>query len=151
MAEHRGDGLQGHAAVDGLGGQGVAQLVGVDVPLTCRGPGLVDEPGHGVPVQGLAVLVGDEQLVAGGDVRGPVGADELDEVGVQGQVAVLVQLADRDVQPVRIADEHDLNKAGPVRIALALLYARRLCYAGSTTGRQYNERQGSFSIYLAGR
>jgi hypothetical protein len=31
LSEHRGDRFEAHAAVDGLGGQGVAQLVGVDV------------------------------------------------------------------------------------------------------------------------
>ena len=42
VAKHRGDCLQGHAAVDGLGGQGVPQLVGVDVAEPCGGAGLVD-------------------------------------------------------------------------------------------------------------
>lgn len=43
------DGLQAHPAVDGLGGQGVAQLVGVDVPEPCCGRGLLDglvDPGR---------------------------------------------------------------------------------------------------------
>ena len=31
VAEQRGDGFEAHAAVDGLGGEGVAELVGVDV------------------------------------------------------------------------------------------------------------------------
>ena len=42
MSEECGDGFQTHAAVDGLGGQGVAQLVGVDVFQTGRGGGLGD-------------------------------------------------------------------------------------------------------------
>jgi hypothetical protein len=43
----------------------------------------------------------------GGDVGGAVVADEGDQVWVQRQVAVLAQLADRHVQPVGGADEHD--------------------------------------------
>jgi hypothetical protein len=33
MAGQRRDGLQAHAPVDGLGGEGVAELVGGDVPI----------------------------------------------------------------------------------------------------------------------
>ena len=51
VAEHRGDRFERHAAVDGLGGQGVAQLVGVDVRQPGGGAGLVEDPGDGVPVQ----------------------------------------------------------------------------------------------------
>jgi hypothetical protein len=63
MAEHGGDRFQAHAAVDRLGGQGVPELVGVDV----RQPGgrarLVDIAGDGVPVGWLAVLPGQQQGV----------------------------------------------------------------------------------------
>ena len=45
VAEQRGDRLEGHAAVDGLGGQGVAQLVGVDVPEPGGGGGFVQVAG----------------------------------------------------------------------------------------------------------
>jgi hypothetical protein len=34
-------------------------------------------------------------------------ADQGDQVWVQGQVAVVVEFADRDVQPVSGADHHD--------------------------------------------
>ena len=50
---------------------------------------------------------GSSSGLSGGDVRGAVVADEGDQVRVQRQVAVLVEFADRDVQPVRGADEHD--------------------------------------------
>ncbi len=100
VAEQRGDGLQAHAAVDGLGGQGVPQLVGVDVGQPGGGAGSVDHPGDGVPVQGSAVLPGQQQRVPGRDVRGAVVVDQGDQVRVQRQVAVLAELADRDVQPV---------------------------------------------------
>ena len=58
VAEEGGDRLQAHAPVDGLGGQGVAELVGVDVsdarPLGHRRHIAVDGPA----VEGLAVVRG---------------------------------------------------------------------------------------------
>ena len=97
MAEHRGDRLQGHAAVDRLCGQGVPELVGVDVGQSCCGAGLVDEPGDGVPVQRAPVFPGQQQWILGGDVGFAVVVDEGDQVWVQRQVAVLAELADWDV------------------------------------------------------
>jgi hypothetical protein len=105
MAEQGGDGLQAHAAVDGLGGQCVAELVGVDVRQPGGGAGPVDHAGDGVPVQWAAVLTGQQQRVAGRDVGGAVGVDEGDQLGMQRQVAVLAELADRDVQPRPGADQ----------------------------------------------
>ena len=66
MPEHRGDRLQAHAAVDGLGGQRVPELVGVDVGQPGGGAGLVDVAGDGVPVGRLAVLPRQQQRVARG-------------------------------------------------------------------------------------
>ena len=43
-----GDRLGRHASVDRLGGQGVPELVGVNVREPGCGAGLVDEPGDGV-------------------------------------------------------------------------------------------------------
>ena len=106
MAEHRGDGFQAHAPVDGLGGQGVPQLVGVDVAQPGRGAGFVDEAGDRVPVHRAAVLPGQEQGVRGVDVRGAVVVDQRDQVRVQRKVAVFAELADRDVQPRAGADVH---------------------------------------------
>jgi len=71
----------------------------MDVRQPGCGAGLVDEPGRGVPVHGLAVFAGQQQPVAGRDVRGPVLVDECDELRMQGQVAVLAELPDGDVQP----------------------------------------------------
>jgi len=107
MAEQGGDGLQAHPAVDRLRGQGVTQLVGVDVGQAGRGAGPVDHPGDGVPVQRAAVLPRQQQPMARRDVPGPVGIDQGDQLRVQRQVAVLAELADRDVQPGPGADEHD--------------------------------------------
>ncbi len=72
MAEHGGDRFEAHAAVDGLGGEGVAELVGVDVadPGGLRDP--VDDAGNDVAIEASAVE--DDQSVevigavrAGGD------------------------------------------------------------------------------------
>ena len=52
-------------------------------------------------------LAGQQQRVVCGDVPGVVVVDEGDQVRVQWQVAAVVQFADRDVQPVPGADEHD--------------------------------------------
>lgn len=97
MPEHRGDRLQAHAAE--LGGRGVPELVGVDVGQPCGGAGVVDVAGYGVPVGRLAVLPGQQQRVGRADVRGVVLIYQGDQVRVQRQVAVLTELADRDMQP----------------------------------------------------
>jgi hypothetical protein len=105
MAEHRGDRLQAHAAVDGLGGQRMPQLVGMDVGQP-GGGGPVDHPGDGMPVQRAAVLPRQQQRVDRVHVRGAVLVDQGDQVRVQRQVAVIAELADRDVQPRPGADLH---------------------------------------------
>jgi hypothetical protein len=54
-------------------------------------------------------VVGDESAVQADVVEvggGPVG-EQGDEFGVQGDVAVVAQLADGDPQPVAVTDEHD--------------------------------------------
>ncbi|HVA75733.1 MAG TPA: hypothetical protein VNF71_14330, partial [Acidimicrobiales bacterium] len=61
MPEQGGDGFEAHASVDGLGGQGVAQLVGVD-PDAGVPPDAFDDPADGVPVEGS--LVRDQTVVA---------------------------------------------------------------------------------------
>ena len=67
-----------------------------------------DDPGDEVPVQRAAV-VGDQPLVRADvvEVRGGPGAEQPDEVGVQGHVPVVAELAQRDPQPVPGADLHD--------------------------------------------
>ena len=61
-----------------------------------------------VPVEDAAV-VGDEPLAAADvlEVRGGPLGEQRDEVGVQGDVAVVAELADRDPQPVPVADLDD--------------------------------------------
>jgi hypothetical protein len=82
-------------------------LVGVDVWQSGCAAGPVDHSGDGVPVQRFAALAGQQQRVVGGHVGGAVVGDQGDQVWVQWEVAVGAQFADRDVQPVGGADEHD--------------------------------------------
>ena len=89
-----------HAPVDRLGGEGVAQLVGVDVADAGRLGQLVDPAGDQVALEGTAV-VGDEQAGAVVVVVGLPGRNELDQAGVQRHVTVIAQFAHRDPQPPR--------------------------------------------------
>jgi hypothetical protein len=111
VAEHGGDRFQAHAPVDRLGGQRVAQLVGVDVWQAggCSGP--VDMAGDRVTIELCAVFPRQLKGIVRCDVAGAVVVDELNEVWMQRQVAVLAQLADRDVQPRPAADLHDRIRA----------------------------------------
>ena len=78
----------------------------MDVGQPGGGAGAVDHPGDGVPVQRPAVLAGQQQRVACRDVPSPVVVDEGQELGVQWQVPVVAELADRDVQPGPGTDVH---------------------------------------------
>ena len=66
MAEQGRDGFQAHAAVDGLGGQGVPQLVRVDMWQARGGAGAVDHAGDGMAVERAAVLPGSSSEWPGG-------------------------------------------------------------------------------------
>ena len=106
VPEQGGDGFESHAAVDGLGGQGVAQLVRVDVDAGGASDP-ADDADDLVSTQG-APGVGDEAPVAADVVEvvdGPCG-EELDELGVEGHVAVVAELADGNAEPVTVPNEH---------------------------------------------
>ena len=100
MTQQVRDGLEAHAPVEQLGGEGVAQLVGMDVsgagPPCHRGHVAVDGP----TVEGLAVVADDQESRGTRTPLGPVVVDEVDEHRVQRNVAVVVELADRDPEPV---------------------------------------------------
>ena len=106
MSEKSSDRFQRHAAVDRLGGQRVPQAMRADVP----DPGRRGDLGHG-PVDAVlpdALAVFDEQVAAaqaGWAVGEPL-VEEILELGVQGNVAVVAQLAQRHMQPVGGADLH---------------------------------------------
>jgi len=104
VPEQRGDCFEAHPAVDGLGGQGVAELVGVDVADTGAFGDRRDVAGDGAPVEGLTVVAFNETTRTWCSSLGAVVGDELDEDRVQGDVAVVVEFADRDPQPVGVAD-----------------------------------------------
>ena len=109
MAEHRGDRLEPHPTVDRLGREGVAQLVWVDVTEPGSPADLAHDPSDLVAVDVGAVAV--QQPTGQRWVRrSPVG-EQTGGVGVQGDVAVVVQLADRDPQPWG-AVEHDDGVTG---------------------------------------
>ena len=106
MPEQCGDRLEGHAPIDGLGGQRVTQAVRADV----ADPGGPGGFGHG-PIDAAlpdALAVLDEQVstAEAGRPLGQPGVEELLELGVQRDVAVDAELADGHVQPVGGADLH---------------------------------------------
>jgi hypothetical protein len=104
MPEQGGDGRQPHAPVDRLGGQRVPQPVRGHPGDPGGAADPVHDPRDDVPVQRAAV-VGDQPLVAADVVKvggGPGG----DQLGVQRDVPVVAELAQRDAQPVPGADPH---------------------------------------------
>jgi len=105
VAQEGSDCFKAHAPVDGLGSKGVAQLVGVHMTDACSLGYSADDAGDLVPVQRLAVA--NDQPV---DVVIParlVVVEEFDELWVEGDVAVVVELPDRNLEPVAAVDEHD--------------------------------------------
>ncbi len=96
MAEPRGNGIEAHAPIDGLGGQRVPKLVGRDVSNSCFCSLLTEDLGN--PMGGNRTVSFDEEPV-GADLSGTVICDpivqELFELRMQGDVSVVVQLAER--------------------------------------------------------
>jgi hypothetical protein len=109
MAAQRGDGFEAHPAVDGLGGEGVAEPVGVHVVDAGDGADAGHDLVDGAPVD-RGVVIG-EQPTGGADVLcvggGPLG-EQVDDFGVERDHAVVAELADRDSEPVAVvADAGD--------------------------------------------
>ena len=106
MPEQCGNRLEAHAAVDGLGGQGVAQLVGVDVtdpgPLGHTGDVALD----GAPVEWLPVISLDQESRMRRSTPCLVVDDEVEQHRQQRNVAIVVQLADRDSELVEVSEFH---------------------------------------------
>jgi hypothetical protein len=104
VTEQRRDRFEAHPSVDRLGREGVAELVRVHVPDTgALGDG-GDVAGDGAAVEGLTVVAFEEHAAAGWSAVVAVVGDELDQDRVQRDVAVVVELADRDAKPERVAD-----------------------------------------------
>jgi hypothetical protein len=108
VAQESGDGLQPHAAVDGLGGQRVPRPVRVHAGDAGGTADAVDDAAGQVPVQGSAA-VSDEPLAAAYvlEVGGGPAGERVCQLGVQRHVAVVAELAERDAQPVAGADLDD--------------------------------------------
>ena len=90
----------------GLGGQGVAELVGVDVADAGDAGAAGDDAGDAGAVEGSAWLV-MSRPVSSGPAHARQWSSELDQDRVQRDVAVGVELADGDAQPVGLADGDD--------------------------------------------
>ena len=108
VTQQGGDGFESHPPVDRLGGEGMAQLVRVDM----TDPGTVGDtanhPGKPVPIH-RRHLVGEEPTRPSNMV-GVVGlpfGDELNEFGMQRDIAVVAEFPDRDMEPVVLTDLDD--------------------------------------------
>jgi hypothetical protein len=97
------------APVDGLGGEGVSQAVGVHVVDAGDGADAGDDAVHGAAIDRVVVI--GEEPAAPADVLcvggGPL-CEQVDDFGVEGDHAVVAELADWDAQPVAVgADAGD--------------------------------------------
>ncbi len=96
MTEQGGDGLEAHASVEALRCQCVPELVRVN----SRNAGSFGDPFHvavnGAPIERLAVFAFEQEPVSRRPPPRLVVGDQTDQQRVEGDVAVVVQLADRD-------------------------------------------------------
>ena len=112
MTQQRSDGLEAHALVHRLGGHGVAQLMGMDMSDAGLLRAAVAHPGDRVAVQGTA-LVGEEQPAHPAVWIGRPVPEHRHQLRVQRDVAVVVELADGDPQPVPVTDlDHGIGLEG---------------------------------------
>lgn len=91
-----------------LGGEGVAELVGVDVSDAGSSCGGGADAVNGAR-HDRCVVIGDESALSADVVGvggGPLG-EQGDEVGVEWDEPVVAQLADGDAQPVGVTDLGD--------------------------------------------
>ena len=97
LSEQGCDGVEAHAPVHGLSGQGVAQLVGGDV-ADAGNVGDASQRG-GDAVTTYRSIVFEQKAIGAQAIRSVVGdpvVEQLFELRVQRDVAVVVQFADRD-------------------------------------------------------
>jgi hypothetical protein len=112
VSQQGGHRFEAHPAVDGLGAQGVAQPVRMDVSH----PGLFGHPvehaGNGVAVQHRALIGEQQPRRAIAVARLPL-LEQADQDRVKRNVAVVVQLADRHSQPPPVTDaDHGVGFQG---------------------------------------
>ena len=108
MAEQSGDGIQAHAPIDGLGGQGVPKLVSRHMPNSGICNVLAEDLGN--TLRGVRTVPFDKEPV-GSDVGGTVVChpivEEFFELRMERDVSVVMQLIQRNPQPVDGANLHD--------------------------------------------
>ncbi len=105
VTEEGGDGFEAHAPVDHPSGEGVAELMGMDVADTGALGHPIDVAVDGASVKGLAVVALDQASRAARPPEPLVVGDQLDQIGPDRDVAVVVQLADGDPQREGIAQQ----------------------------------------------
>jgi hypothetical protein len=106
MAEESGDGFQAHAPVDRLSGKSMSELVRGDMPDPGGGRGPADG-GVGAGLRDRPPALGEHQLSGLAASLGDPLAEQRLDPRVERDVAVGVQLADRDVEPFAVADADD--------------------------------------------
>ncbi len=95
VAEQSGDGFEAHPAVDRLGGEGVAETVGVHVVDPGDGADPGDDAVDGATIDRVVMV--SEQTPAPANVLAVVGGplgEEVNDFGVHGDHAVVAELAD---------------------------------------------------------
>ncbi len=95
------DGVKAHAPVHRLGSQGMSQLMGGDVADTGHVGDAAQRSRHALVADRSIVF--DQKVIGAQPVRSVVGdpvIKQVLELWVQRDIAVVVQLADRDAQPV---------------------------------------------------
>jgi hypothetical protein len=123
MPEQGGDDVDGHAAIDGLGGEGVAQ------PMRVNGAGdpgssgdALDPAVDGVTVQ-RPLGSGQEPTGSEGPVTCSILGDEFDEVREQRDEAVVVKLADLEAILAR-PDTQNVEAASDLAVLIACSFPR---------------------------
>src|SRR5207244_11997803 len=104
VTEQSRDRLEAHTAVEALGGQGVTKLVRMDVSHSGPTGHGGDVASDGAPVESVSVVALEEQTVLRRPSPRLVVVDESDEEWVEGDVAIIVELAHRDAQPPGVSD-----------------------------------------------
>jgi hypothetical protein len=105
VAQEGCDCFEAHVSVDGLGCEGVTELVWVHMTDACNLGYPADDAGDLVPVQRFTVP--DDQPVDVVITVCVVVVGEFDELWVERDVTVVVELPDRDTKPVATVDEHN--------------------------------------------
>ena len=145
VAEQRGDGGQVHAAVDGLGGEGVAPAVGMGVGHTCPlGDAVDDRVAVGLrdaaplacqQVGGPGRWSGEVSPLAAGALGGQEGIQGGLQFRADRDIAVVAQLAQGHTQPWLggwLSQAPEGDHIGELQVA-------RLAHPQPTAGQQFDD------------